>query len=294
MNRWLLIVLLIVLFGLLVDSVLFTIDEAEYGVLLLFGKPVQTCMEAGLYWKWPPPVHRVERFDKRLLVLDSDPAEYLTEDKKNVLVDSFLVWRIQDARYFLETVGDRETAESTLKDILFAELGAALGSHDFTLLVNSDPAAVKIGKILQDVTARCAERALAEYGIVVTDVHLRRLNFPEQNKKSVYERMRAERARIATRYRSEGKEEAAKIQADTDRETRMLLAAAYEESEKIRGRGEAEATRIYAESYGRDPDFYRFLRTLEAYKTFLDGQDTLVIPSDSELFHLLYHGEVNR
>lgn len=275
--------------GVLVATSLYTVDVTEMAVVTRFGSPVAVVTEPGLRVKIPF-IHKVRKFDARLQVLEPQQGEFLTNDKKNVVVTSFAVWRIADPLQYFRAVPSVAAAQGQLTDVLSSELGAALASVPFDELINTDTSK----RTMRDVVARIKDAlqkvAREKYGIDVLDFDVRRLSFPDQNRRSVFERMRAERERIARGYRSEGEEEARKIRAQADRQEAQILAEAYKEAEIARGEGEAEATRIFGEAIAKDPDFYQFTRTLEAYKKFLDDNTTLVLPSDSQLMRLLMDG----
>lgn len=275
---------------LLLSSMLFQVDETEFAIVTQFGKPVRELSTAGLKLKWPDPIQSIRRFDRRLLLFDPEPGEFLTQDKKNVLVDTYMGWRIKKPLKFLEAVKERQVAEVFLADITSAAVGAALGNYPLTALVSTDPEEIKVDQIMAEVSAKCREKAALDYGIEVLEVHLKRLNLPEQNKESVFQRMRTERERMAKKYRSEGEEEAIKIRAEADRESRAILSEAYRQAQKIIGEGDAEAARIYASAYNRDPRFYKLVRTLESYTKFLNDKTTVVLSTDSELLRLLTEG----
>jgi membrane protease subunit HflC len=265
------------------------VSETEMVILTRFGKPTRVLRDAGFYAKWP--VDRAMRFDKRISVYDPRPSEFLTRDKKNLVVKSAVCWRIADPLLFLQTVGDRVSAELRLHDIVWAGLAAEIGRVALDDLVAVDPGRVQVAAVVQAVRDQAAAAAAERLGIEVVDVQLQRVNFPEQNKQSVFARMRAERDRIAKEYRAQGREQAIGIQAQADKEREVILASAYEQAEKVRGQGDAEATRIYGEAYSRDPRFYRFLRTLESYRKILDDQTTVILSADSELLRLLERGQ---
>lgn len=278
-------------FILLVSSILFQVEETQFAIITQFGKPVRVISTAGLKLKWPDPIQSVRRFDRRLLLFDPEPSEFLTQDKKNVLVDSYMGWRISEPLKFLESVKERSVAEVFLADIASAAMGAALGNYSLSALVSTDPQQNKVDQIMEQVSSKCREKAAADYGIKILEVRLKRLNLPEQNKESVFERMRTERERMAKKYRSEGEEEAIKIRAEADKECRTILSGAYEKAQKIIGEGDAEATRIYASAFNRDPRFYKLVRTLESYGKFLNEKTTVVLSTDSELLKLLTEGK---
>lgn len=276
---------------LILNSVLFEVKETEQVVVTQFGKPVKVVDKAGLYAKLPDPIQSVRRFDKRLLIYEVKPSEFLTADKKNLILDIYLTWRIVDPLRFLASVRERKVAEFLLADVSCAEVGAAIGKIPLSALVSTDPSMVKVDSIMVEVTQNCRKRALPSYGIDVRDVRLKRLRLPEQNLESVYQRMRAERQRMAKKYRSQGEEEAIKIRADADKQKRTILAEAYREAEKIKGHGEAEAARIYANAFSKDPSFYKLVRTLNAYEKFLNEKTTVVLSTESELLKLLKEGK---
>lgn len=268
---------------------LFTVRETDFVLITRFGQPLYTVTEAGLHAKWF--FHSAAYFDKRLRVYNPRPSEFLTRDKKNLVIESYVAWRIQDPKRFVETVGDPVAAEMRLHDIVWSGLAAALGTHDLDSLIAPDPAAVQAGQIFDRLSADADQRALAQYGIQVVDVRIKRLNLPDQNKQSVYARMRAERERIARQYRAEGEEQALRIRADADRQKEEILSLAYKDAEKLRGEGDAEATRVYSQAYSKNPRFYKLLRTLEAYKKVFDDKTTAILSSDSELLKVLMRGE---
>lgn len=263
------------------------VDITEIVVITQFGKPVRVVSEAGLTVKWPDPVQSVIRLDKRLQALDSNVGEFLTGDKKNLVLSNFIVWRILDAKKFIQSVKDMSSAETRLSDLVGSELGMAIGTYPLSSFLTTDERGTKIPEISGKVARASRQHALQEFGIDVMAVLLRRLSFPEQNLRSVYDRMRAERARMAKKYRAEGEEKAANIMTQTDKRVREILAVAYRESQITKGRGDAESIRIYAEAFERDPDFYKLTRTLDAYRKFLDEKTTLILSADSPLFRFL-------
>jgi len=275
-------------------SSFYVLPETETAIVTLFGKPMRTIQSAGMHFKWP--VESLSRFEKRLLIYNPRPSEFLTRDKKNLVLDSSVLWRIGDPNRFLQSVGEIVSAEMRLHDIVWAALAAEIGTVELSHLVSvEDLASLKPGEgntagVMFKVTQAAREIAGKQFGIQVVDVQLKRLTFPEQNKKSVFARMRAERERIAKQYRAEGERDAMKKRAEADREREVLLAEAYREGEKLRGHGDAEATRIYGEAYSRDPQFYKLVRTLDSYKKILDDKTSIILSSDSELLKLLTQG----
>ena len=288
-RNWLLLFLAI-LFLLWIKTSLFIIEATETGIMARFSRPLDTVYGPGLHPKFPWPVDAVYRFDQRLFVFDHNPTEFLTQDKKNILIDSFAVWRIGDEHIFLAKVRNRDNAEILLLEILTAVLGEVVGTYPLSAFINTEEGRMLLGEINQKIADACRGPAGENYGVEVVDVRINRFNFPSQNRASVIKRMRTERERIATRYRSEGEEAALRIEAATELETRTLLAEAGREAEAIRGRGEAEAIGTYGAAYAVDPEFYLFLRTLETYDAIIDQDTTLILSSDSELFRMLEEG----
>ena len=269
------ILVLIALFAL---STIIMVDETEQIVILQFGKPIRTIKEPGLNWKFPAPFQTSNSFEKRLLEYDVPPEEILSKDKKSLIIDNYVRWRIIDPLLFLQTVRAVPTAKTRLDDIVYSELRQELGTHDMVEIITETR-----GLIMEKVT-KASNEETSKYGIEVIDVRIRRVDLPRENEASIYARMEAERKRQANKFRSEGEEEAQKIRAATDRDKTVLLAEAYKKAQKIRGDGEAKALDIYASSYSKDPDFYEFTRTLEAYERVIDKKTTLVLPGDSKLF----------
>jgi membrane protease subunit HflC len=273
----------------LLASTLFSVRETEFGLITQFGRPLYAVTSAGLHAKWP--FQTLLRFDRRLRIYNPRPSEFLTRDKKNLLIENYVAWRIQDPDRFVQAVGDPQAAEMRLHDVIWSGLSAAVGNRDLDSLVSSAPEKLQAAAMLDQLTQNVDRAALDQYGIHVLDVSIKRLNLPEQNKQSVYARMRAERERIARQYRAEGEEQALAIRADADRQKEEILSAAYRDAEKTRGEGDAEATRIYGQAYSKNPRFYKLLRTLESYKKVLDDKTTVVLSSDSELLRVLTKGE---
>ncbi|MCS7192934.1 MAG: protease modulator HflC [Armatimonadetes bacterium] len=272
----------------------FAVDETEWAIVVRFGKLVRTVSEAGLHFHLP--IDSVRKFDKRLQVYDPPATEFLTGDKKNLLIDAFVIWRIDDPVRFWQSVGDAVGAEMRLHDLVWSQLAATLGSYDLAHLVAvrneeiDNGKETKLGDLTETVRTQCRDVARRLYGIEIVDVRIKRLNFPEQNKEAVFARMRTERERIAKRYLAEGEEIATRIKSEADRERERILAEAYREAERIKGEGDAIAARIYGQAFSRDPQFYKMLRTLDAYKKALDDKTTIVLSADSEFLRLLTQG----
>jgi membrane protease subunit HflC len=274
---------------LLLWATFFSVRETEFVLITQFGRPIRTTTEAGLHAKWF--FQTAIFFDRRLRVYNPRPSEFLTRDKKNIVIENYVAWKIKDPERFVQTVGDPIAAEMRLHDIIWSGLSAALGTHDLDSIVSISPDKIQAAHMLDDLTSLTDRAALEQYGINVVDVRIKRLNLPEQNKQSVYARMRAERERIARQYRAEGEEQALSIRADADRQREEILSVAYKQAEKTKGEGDAESTRIYGQAYSKNPKLYKLLRTLEAYKKILDDKTTAILSSDSELLRILTRGQ---
>ncbi|MDP6778593.1 MAG: protease modulator HflC [Candidatus Latescibacteria bacterium] len=276
------VILLVVLLlaGIAADAVFFVVDEREQVVVTRLGKPRRTIQLPGLYTK-VPFIEQVHSFDDRLLNSDADPAPIYTMDKKNLIVDNYARWRIVNPLVFLQSVQTIRGAQSRLDDIVYAAVREELGRRTLTEIVSG-----KRAGIMEKVTARSRQDA-EQLGIEILDVRIKRADLPEENKKFVFDRMRAERARQAKEYRAEGEEMAVKIRAETDLEVVQIKSEAFQKAQLIRGEGDAKALAIYADAFQQDPTFYEFSRTLEAYeKTLVDGT-VIVLPLSTEFFQYL-------
>jgi len=263
------------------------VDETEYVIVTQFGRPTATLRDPGLHVI--APWQSVLRVDRRLQLYDPRASEFLTSDPKNVLLDVYVCWRVTDPLQFLRRVGDFVGGEARIHDIVWAELAAEVGQRPLSDFL-SDETPVRSDEIMTEITRRARERVRSgEFGLDIVDVRIKRINFPEQNRQSVFDRMRAERERVARLYRAQGEEEALKIRANADLEKARLLADAERDAELTRGKAEQEAIRIYAAAHGRDPQFYRFLRSLEVLQKVLTERSTLVLSADSEVFRVLRH-----
>jgi len=273
-------VLIIAVILVTINLSVYTISMVEQAVITQLGKPVKNVDEPGLHFKIPF-IQKITKFPKQLLDYDSAPTEILTKDKKNLLIDNYAKWRILDSLKLLQTVRDTNGAQSRLDDIIYSELRVELGRHNLIDIVSTTR-----DEIMKLVTKRTNEKA-KEYGISVLDVRIKRADMPQEIANSIYNRMRTERERIAKEYRAQGKEEAQKIRAKTDKEKIVLLAEAYKKEQGIRGEGDAESIKIYAKSLEKDPEFYSFIRSMEAYKVLFKEKSTIILPPDTEFFRFL-------
>jgi membrane protease subunit HflC len=259
----------------------FVVDQTERAIVLQLGKPVGTAdYEPGLHFKLPF-VQNVIFFDSRVLEYDAPAAEILTQDKKNMVVDNFSRWRIVNPLLFYQTVRNIQGGLSRIDDIVYSQLRESLGRYTLTEIV-----AVERSTIMDEVTTK-ANVLLGEYGIHIIDVRIKRTDLPQENQLAIYGRMKAERERQAKQYRSEGREEATKITTLADRQRAVILADARRAAEAARGEGEAAATAIYAQALSQDPDFYEFVRTMDAYKKTMKDQTQFVLTPQSEFFKYL-------
>jgi len=245
------------------------------------GQPIRTVREPGFYWKIPL-LQTVTLFDKRVLAADTGFAEYLSLDKKRLLIDHVSRWEIVDPLQFFRTVRDERGAMARLDDIITARLRQEVAKENFKEIIRE-----KREVIMETVTAAARELA-TPFGIRVMDVRIKRADLPPEVQASVFARMQAERQRIAMRYRAEGEEKGKEIVAQADKEREIILAKAYQESQGMRGTGDAKATEVTGRAFGRDPAFYGFLRRLESYeRVFSDGTTTIVLKPDSDLLRYL-------
>ncbi|MHC4172339.1 MAG: protease modulator HflC [Planctomycetota bacterium] len=270
-------IVIIVIIAVALATSLFTVDETEQAIVTQLGKFVRDANQPGLHFKIPL-IQTVRRFEARVLEYDAAAAKVITDDKKHLVIDNYARWKIIDPLKFYQTVGNEFGAQSRLDDIVFSEMREELARHTLTEIVS-----VNREQLMKKVAEQCNKKA-ADYGIQVIDVRIKRADLPQEVTYSVFDRMKAERQRIAKKYRSEGEEEAVKIRAQTDKDKIILLAESYRQAEKLKGEGDAEAVRIYAQAYEKDPEFYSFVRTLEAYGKSLGRGTTVVLPSDSEFF----------
>lgn len=262
------------------NLVVYTVPQWEQAIVVQLGEPVRTVQEPGLYFKLPL-VQNVLYFDKRLLAYDAAPKEILTKDKQQLVVDNFSRWRIRDPLQFYRTVRNEAGAQSRLDDVIYSIVRENLGRHTLREIMNE-----KRTEVMAEVTKESDAKA-RDYGIEVADVRIKRADLPEKNELNVFNRMRTERERLAKKFRAEGDEEARKIRSESDKEVQILTAEARKQAEITRGQGDAQAVKIFADAYGRDPEFYQLVRTLEAYRNSITEGTTLILSPNSEFFRYL-------
>ncbi len=274
------VLIVVFLAAIVVGQSAFVVQQWEQGLILEFGKPVRIIQEPGLYFK-TPFIQDLTLFEKRILAAEARPAEYITLDKKRLTVDTVSRWRISQPLLFYQTVRNYAGAIARLNDITFARLRQEIGNHNFKEFIREERE-----RIMNQVTDGVEEQA-RRFGIDVIDVRIRRVDLPEEVQNSVFARMKAERERIAKRYRAEGDEQAREIRARADKDKEIILAEAYGKAQSLKGEGEAESAKIYAEAYNKDVDFFRFVRTMESYKTIFQENTTLLLKPDSSLLRFL-------
>jgi len=263
----------------------FVVDQREQALVLQFGNPVKVVTDAGLKFKLP--WQSVEPFDRRLLESDALPNEVITKDKKSILVDNYTRWRITDPLKVYQVARTQTGVASRMQDVVRGKVRELLGQHTLHEIVSGgDKENLRI-ELMQSIQKR-ANADVQDLGIEVLDVRIKRADLPQENSDAVFQRMKAERNRIAKEYRSEGEEAAREIRAKAEKDVKFVVADAYKESQIIRGKADAKATKIYASAHQRDPKFYAFVRSLEAYKQSIQEGTRLVISPDSEFFR--YYG----
>ncbi len=268
----------------------FSVDQREYAIVFRLGEIVSVKKTPGLHFKIPL-VDNVRYFEKRIVTLDwVEPDRFITSEKKNVLVDSFVKWKIVDpSKYYVSVHGDEKQAEARLSQVVNDGLRAEFGKRTIHDVISGERA--KIMDILRDK----ADGEARQMGIQVLDVRLKRVDLPQEVSDSVYQRMEAERKRVANDLRSQGAGAAEKIRADADKQREVILAEAFRDAQRIKGEGDARATETYAAAYGRNPEFYAFYRSLEAYRnSFKSKSDVLVLDPSSEFFKYLKDSGVRK
>ncbi len=261
-------------------STVFYVDERELAIKFKFGEIVESDYKPGIHFKIPF-VHNVRHFDKRVLTIDAKAESFFTGEKKDLIVDLYVKWRIKDVvQYFKTTNGDELRAGSLLYQTIKKGLRDEFGKRTIQEVVAGDRTEI------MGISAEQAQEKAKTLGIEVVDVRIKRIDLPASVSSSVYNRMRAERERVARDFRSKGAESAERIRADADRQSKVLLAEAYRDSEIVRGEGDALAADVYARAYGKDQEFYRFYRSMDAYKkTFSGKDDVMLIDPNSDFFN---------
>jgi membrane protease subunit HflC len=258
---------------------MFTVNETEKVIKFQLGSIVKDDYTPGIYFKWPF-INNVKKFDARVQTMDSQPERFLTAEKKNVIVDSFVKWRIGNVKTFYTVVaGDVGQANLRLDQIIKDAFRSEFGKRNIKQLVSTDR------KAIRDILIKNSKKAAADLGLEIIDVRVKRIDLPPDVSNSVFLRMAAERARVARDFRSQGAEAAEKIRADADRQRVVTLGNAFREAETLRGQGDAKSSEIYATAYGADLEFFTFYRSLNAYKAvYADSNDMIVVEPNSDFF----------
>jgi membrane protease subunit HflC len=266
---------------LLLSSTVFVVDQRKFAIVFALGEVREVISQPGLHFKLPPPFQNVLYLDKRILTIDTPDADrFITAEKKNILVDAFVKWRITDPRlYYVSFSGEESRARDRMGQIVKSALNDEITKRTVREVISGER-----GKVMEAIRAKVVTEA-KQIGVEIVDVRLKRVDYVEQINNSVYERMKAERTRVANELRSTGSAESEKIRSDADRQRTVILAEAFRDAEKIKGDGDAKASQIYAQAFGKNPEFYKFYRSLEAYRaTFKTHGDVMVLDSNSEFF----------
>jgi membrane protease subunit HflC len=273
----------------IISQSIYVVSEIERAVKLRFGEIVEFDVQPGLHFKWPI-LNSIKYFDGRILTLDAVPQRYLTSEKKALMVDSFIKWRIKDvAKYFTTTGGDEERAKRLLSQRVDTGLRNEFGIRTVKEVVSGER-----DQLMNSLATSLDKIAQQELGVEVIDLRVKKIDLPSEVSDSVYNRMRTERERLARELRAQGNEVAEKIRATADKDKTIILADAYREAEETRGSGDAKATATYAEAYTKDPEFYDFTRSLKAYQaTFQSKGDILIIDPDSDFFKYLDNSKID-
>ncbi len=261
-------------------ATIFTVDQRQYAIVFQLGEVRDVIAEPGLYFKWPL-IQNVRYFDKRILTLDSaEPERFITSEKKNVLVDSYVKWKIVDPKlYYVSVAGDETRAKTRLAQTVNAGLREEFGKRTVHDVVSGER-----DKIMEQMRQK-ADLDARKIGVQIVDVRVKRVDFPTEVSESVYRRMEAERKRVANELRSEGAAEAEKIRADADKQREVIVAEAYRDAQKMKGEGDAKAAATYAQAFSLNPEFYSFYRSLEAYRaSFKNKSDVIVVEPNSDFF----------
>lgn len=281
--RLFILVILLLLVGVLISNVVFTVRETEKAIVLRFGAISKADLAPGIHFKLPI-VEDAKRFDGRVLTLDARPERFLTLEKKPLVVDSFVKWRVVDvAKYYTASSGDERRAEARLAERVRNGLRNEVSRRDMHEVVSGER-----DRLMDDLTKALDLEMRDEFGVTVVDVRVKRIDLPPEVSNKVYDRMASEREVLARQYRAEGHEQAQKIRAKAERDKVVIEAKAYKEAEILRGNGDARSAEIYATAFNRDPEFYQFYRSLNVYmKSFQEREDLLLVDGSGDFFKFL-------
>jgi membrane protease subunit HflC len=281
MNRIVLFVGAALIALMFLASTLFVVDQRQVAVIYALGEIKEVVQEPGLKWKLPPPFQNVVFLDRRIQTMDSpENRPIFTAEKKSLVIDWLVKWRVTDPRQFIRNSGtDMRNVETRLSPIVHAAFNEEVTKRTVGEVLSSAR-----DKVMQDVRSRLGDEAKS-FGIEILDVRIKRVDFVANNTDSIYSRMRSERQQVANQLRATGNAEGEKIRADADRQREVILAEAYRDAQKVKGDGDAKASQIFAEAFGRDPQFAEFYRSLEAYRaTFRSRSDVMIVDPNSEFF----------
>jgi len=262
------------------STALFQVSEIDNAVILRFGKPIREVNQPGLYFK-VPFIDDVIHFDKRILGYDAAPKGIIIKEKKSIVIDNYARWKISDPLLFLQSVQNITGAQSRLDDIVYSELRREMGKYTLSEIISSER-----NNIMENVTEESRKKAKSS-GIEIIDVRIKRVELPKENELNIFKRMEAERNQQAKKYRAEGHEKALEITSEADQEKTIILAEAYKKSEILKGEGDAKALEIYADAYNRNPELYKYMKTLETYEQVMDTKTKVIISTDSDFWKLL-------
>jgi len=281
MNKLISTLLALLIAGIAAYSTIFVVDQKSHAIVFALGEVKAVISEPGLHFKLPPPFQNVKFLDKRILTIESPETErFITAEKKNILVDTYVKWHITDPKLYYVSVGGEEgRARDRLSQIVKAALNEEITKRSVRDVISGER-----DKVMQAIRKKVTDEA-KQIGVEIVDVRLQRVDYVEQINNSVYERMKAERSRVANELRSTGFADSEKIRADADRQRIVILAEAYKEAQTVSGAGDAEAAKIYSQAFGQNAEFYKFYRSLEAYRaSFKNKTDMMVVDPSSEFF----------
>ncbi|HOI63898.1 MAG TPA: protease modulator HflC [Mesotoga sp.] len=282
--KWIIPIAVVAILALvLLPGFFFTIDETEQAVVLRFGEIRNSITEPGLYFK-TPFVDTVRKFDKRLQIYDVDAERIYSRDKKTILMDTYALWKIVDPQKFIETMKSEQIALTRIDDVVYSNVRNAFGKLDFEDIISGQRT-----DVLDEIT-KLSARDMADFGLEIVSVRVKRADLPDENRNAVFNRMKSERIQEASLIRAEGDREARKLTAEADKQAQILIAEAQKEADIIIGTGDASALTVYAEAYNQDPEFYEFMKRLEVYEgTLIDGK--YILGPSMEFIDKLLRGE---
>jgi membrane protease subunit HflC len=267
------------------------VREGQAVLVTRFGRPLRTATQAGLHWKLPWPIEQASWLDMRRRVYETGHTEMLTRDKKNIIVRTFVIWRIGDPLTFIQAIGTEGGAEAKLDGLLTNAAIGTLGGHDLSALVSTNSQDLQVDQIESEFLASTAPVALKSYGVAIEQIRLERISLPEENVTAVFDQMRAERRQFADKFRAEGEREASRIRSEAELEAARIRAKGAEEEARVRGESAAQVARTYADAHRIDPGLYRFTRSLDSLDKLVTGSTMLILRTDSEPFSLLQSKE---